>query len=334
MRTSRKKRILVTGGAGYIGSHACKALARAGYTPISYDNLSRGFRSAVRWGPFEHGDLNDSARLDAVVAEHRPDAVLHFAARAYVGESVSDPAGYYRNNVAGTLTLLETMTRYGIDRIVFSSTCATYGIPCSLPLSEDQPQHPINPYGASKLMIERMLQDFDTAYGLRSLSLRYFNAAGADPDGETGELHDPETHLVPLVLQVASGQRPSIEVFGDDYPTPDGSCIRDYVHVSDLADAHVLALNYLDDDGATTAVNLGTGTGHSVLEVVETARRVTGRAIPLKVCQRRPGDPPTLTASAERAHDWLAWTPRYPALDDIIRHAWSWHRKQVPGARA
>ncbi|AHE96948.1 UDP-glucose 4-epimerase [Thioalkalivibrio paradoxus ARh 1] len=320
--------MLVTGGAGYIGSHACKALALAGYTPVAYDNLVYGHREAVRWGPLEPGDIADRKRLDAVVAQYQPEAVLHFAAYAYVGESVQDPAKYYRNNVAGTLTLLEALVHHDIRRIVFSSTCATYGVPERTPIDEDHPQQPINPYGASKLMIERMLQDFDAAYGLRSVSLRYFNAAGADPDGEIGEDHDPETHLIPLALQAALGQREALQVFGSDYPTPDGSCIRDYIHVTDLAQAHVLALDYLTRGGATTALNLGTGHGHSVLEVIAAADAVTGRAVPTVLAPRRPGDPPVLTAVADRARQVLGWQPRYTDLATILRHAWNWHRDQ------
>jgi UDP-arabinose 4-epimerase len=320
--------ILVTGGAGFIGSHACKALARAGYTPVAYDNLVYGHREAVRWGPLEVGDIADRDRLDEVIAHCRPEAAIHFAAYAYVGESVQDPAKYYRNNVAGTLTLLEALVRHGVNRIVFSSTCATYGIPERIPIDEAHPQHPINPYGASKLMIERILRDFDTAYGLRSVSLRYFNAAGADPDGEIGENHDPETHLIPLALQAAMGQREALQVFGADYPTPDGSCIRDYVHVTDLAHAHLQALDYLSQGGATTALNLGTGHGHSVFHVIEVARNVLGLDIPAVVANRRAGDPPVLTAVANKAHSVLGWQPRYTDLTVMLQHAWRWHREQ------
>lgn len=325
--------ILVTGGAGYIGSHACKALGQSGYTPVAYDNLVYGHREAVRWGPLEVGDIADRGRLDAVIAQYRPAAVMHFAAYAYVGESVQEPAKYYRNNVAGTLALLEAMVDQGIRRIVFSSTCATYGVPEHVPIGEDHPQRPINPYGASKLMIERMLQDFDAAYGLRSISLRYFNAAGADPDGEIGENHDPETHLIPLALQAALGQRGALKVFGTDYPTPDGSCIRDYIHVTDLAQAHVLALEYLNDGHASAALNLGTGRGHSVLEVIEAARQVSGRDIPVRFAERRPGDPPMLTAAAHKAQALLGWQPRYTDLADILRHAWGWHSQTRAGTQ-
>lgn len=316
--------ILVTGGAGYIGSHACKALAKAGHTPITYDNLVYGHRWAVKWGPLEEGDIADRDRLSEVIAKYQPVAVMHFAAYAYVGESVQDPGKYYRNNVAGTLTLLEVMRDLGIDKFIFSSTCATYGIPESVPIREDHPQRPINPYGASKLMIERMLQDFDVAHGLRSISLRYFNAAGADPDGEIGEAHDPETHLIPLVLDAAAGKRTAITVFGDDYETPDGTCIRDYIHVADLADAHVLALKALEDGAKTTAYNLGNGHGFSVKEVIETAERVAGKTVPVEIGQRRPGDPAKLVGDSTRIRSELAWNPRYAGLQLMIASAWNW----------
>jgi len=317
--------ILVTGGAGYIGSHACKALAKAGYTPITYDNLVYGHRWAVKWGPLEEGDIADYARLNEVIAKYQPVAVMHFAAYAYVGESVEDPGKYYRNNVAGTLTLLEVMRDFSIDKFIFSSTCATYGVPEAVPISEDHPQRPINPYGASKLMIERMLQDFDVAHGLRSISLRYFNAAGADPDGEIGEAHDPETHLIPLVLDAAARKRPSITVFGDDYQTPDGTCIRDYIHVSDLADAHVLALKALESRAKTTAYNLGNGLGFSVKEVIETAERIAGKTVPFVIGQRRAGDPARLVGDSTRIRSELGWNPSYAELQLMIASAWDWH---------
>ena len=247
--------VLVTGGAGYIGSHTCKALHKQGYTPIAYDNLVYGHPWAVRWGPLEEGDIADRQRLDAVISKYQPVAVMHFAAYAYVGESVTDPGKYYRNNVAGSLTLLEAIRDHHVDKFIFSSTCATYGVPNDIPIKEDQPQNPINPYGASKLMIERILQDFDHAHGIKSVCLRYFNAAGADPDGELGEAHDPETHLIPLVLDAISGRRENIKIFGDDYDTPDGTCIRDYIHVSDLADAHVLALQALERGAKSSIFN-------------------------------------------------------------------------------
>ncbi|MGD8263581.1 MAG: UDP-glucose 4-epimerase GalE, partial [Desulfobacterales bacterium] len=268
--------ILVTGGAGYIGAHACKALSKTGYTPITYDNLVYGHRSAVKWGPLEEGDISDRQRLESVIDKYKPMAVMHFAAYAYVGESVDNPSKYYHNNVAGSLTLLETMRQCGIDKIIFSSTCATYGMPEQIPITEDHPQNPINPYGRSKLMIEWMLDDFAHAYGLKYVSLRYFNAAGANPDAEIGENHDPETHLIPLVLDVALGRRNHLEIFGTDYDTTDGTCIRDYIHVTDLADAHLLALKYLLDGGQRNVFNLGNGNGFSVREVVAAALKITG----------------------------------------------------------
>ncbi|WP_295393326.1 UDP-glucose 4-epimerase GalE [uncultured Thiodictyon sp.] len=322
--------ILVTGGAGYIGSHACKALAHAGFTPVSYDNLVYGHRWAVRWGPLEEGDIGDRARLDAVIAQYRPAAVMHFAAYAYVGESVLNPGKYYRNNVVGSLTLLEAMRDHGIGQLVFSSTCATYGEPQRVPIDEGHVQRPINPYGASKLMIERMLGDFATAHGLNWIALRYFNAAGADPDAEIGERHDPETHLIPLVLDAAAGIRPSITVYGDDYDTPDGTCIRDYIHVSDLSDAHVLALRSLQSGGPSVAYNLGNGQGFSVREVIAHAGEITGRDIPVVLGPRRPGDPPRLVADASQAQEVLGWQPRYPSLDEIIASAWRWHQWHAP----
>ena len=321
------KQVLVTGGAGYIGSHACKALAKAGYTPIAYDNLVYGHEWAVKWGPFEQGDILDRSRLNEVIKQYQPAAIMHFAAYAYVGESVEQPGKYYRNNVAGSLTLLEAMRDHGIPNFIFSSTCATYGEPEQIPIPEDHNQAPINPYGHSKLMIEQMLKDFDTAHGLKSVSLRYFNAAGADPDGETGEDHDPETHLIPLVLDAAAGRRPDITIFGTDYETEDGTCIRDYIHVTDLADAHVKALKYLEQGGETTKYNLGNGKGFSVKEVIETAEKVTGKKIPVQMGDRRPGDPPKLVGDAERIKKELNWQPKYAELDKIIKTAWDWHQK-------
>lgn len=318
--------ILVTGGAGYVGSHACKALAKAGYTPVTYDNLSGGHRWAVKWGPFEAGDLLDQSRLDEVIRRHRPTAVMHFAACAYVGESMENPAKYYSSNVAGTLSLLEAMRNHNVERIVFSSSCATYGIPDRVPITEDHPQNPINPYGTSKLMAERILADYHAAYGIKSISLRYFNAAGADPDGEIGECHDPETHLIPLVLDVALGRRPRVEVFGDDYDTEDGTCIRDYIHVTDLAEAHICALTHPDRDGAGAALafNLGNGSGFSVRQVITAAERVTGRPIATKVAPRRAGDPPVLVSDSTRAQRELGWTPQLTELATIIETARIW----------
>ena len=320
--------ILVTGGAGYIGAHACKALAAAGYTPVTYDSLVYGHERAVQWGPFEKGDILDGMRLAEVMQRHKPAAVMHFAAFAYVGESVTDPAKYYRNNVVGTLSLLDTMRSHGIDRIVFSSTCATYGIPDTVPISEDTPQKPINPYGASKLMIERVLSDYGDAYGLKSMALRYFNAAGADAHGEIGESHDPETHLIPLVLDAASGLRPHITVLGHDYPTPDGTCVRDYVHVTDIAEAHVRAIGALDK-GEVRACNLGTGKGFSVAEVIAAAQRVTGCKIPVVQGARRPGDPAQLLADARLSARALGWTAQHSSLDNILETAWRWHRRNA-----
>jgi UDP-arabinose 4-epimerase len=320
-------KVLVTGGAGYIGSHACKALAQAGYEPVAYDNLVYGHRESVRWGPLEIGDTADEARLVEVIERHRPVAALHFAAFAYVGESVTDPGKYYRNNVGGTIGLLEALRRCEVRRLVFSSTCATYGIPETGNIAEDHPQAPINPYGRSKLMVEAILRDYDAACGLRSLSLRYFNAAGADPDGEIGEHHDPETHLIPLILDAALGRRPHITIFGSDYDTPDGTCIRDYIHVTDLAAAHVQALAALEGGEPTGAINLGIGAGYSVREVIDAARRITGREIPSTNGPRRPGDPARLVAAADRARTVLGWTPAHPDLDAIIGTAWRWHRR-------
>jgi len=319
--------ILVTGGAGYVGSHACKALATAGHTPVVYDNLSRGHREFARWGPLEVGDLGEAAKLDAVFARHRIDAVMHFAALAYVGESVEQPALYYRNNVGGTLELLEAMRRAGVGLMVFSSTCATYGVPERMPITEDLPQQPINPYGATKLMIERVLRDYEPAYGLRSVALRYFNAAGCDPGGEVGEDHEPETHLIPRVLMAADGMLPRIDVFGTDYPTPDGTCLRDYIHVADLADGHVRALDYLQRGSASSAINLGTGRAFSVREVIAAAERVTGRRIPVHEGPRRAGDPPVLVADATRARTLLGFAPRYSEIEPIVETAWRWHKR-------
>ncbi len=319
--------LLVTGGAGYIGAHACKALAHAGFRPVAFDNLSRGRREAVRWGPLVEGDLADRARLSAALAEHRIEAVMHFAAYAYVGESMTDPALYYRNNLGGTLSLLETMREACVGEIVFSSTCATYGIPDRVPIDEGAAQRPVNPYGETKLAIERALHWYATAYGMRSVALRYFNAAGADPDGEIGECHEPETHLIPLVLQAALGQIPQIEIYGADYPTPDGTAIRDYVHVHDLAIAHLRALERLRAGGASLAVNLGAGSGHSVREVIAAVEAVSGRKVPARAAPRRSGDPAALVADASLAAKILGWRPRHSDLDTIIRTALAWHTR-------
>jgi UDP-glucose 4-epimerase len=329
--TQKTSTVLVTGGAGYIGSHAVLALKQAGYQVIVLDNLVYGHRDLVETVlkvELIVGDTNDRALMDQIFSAHPIDAVMHFAAYAYVGESVSAPEKYYRNNVVGTLTLLEAMVAASIKTFVFSSTCATYGVPSVLPISEDLPQNPINPYGMTKLMVERILADFDVAYGLKSVCFRYFNAAGAHPEGLLGEDHNPETHLIPLVLQAALGQRPAVSILGTDYPTPDGTCIRDYIHVADLATAHVLGLEYLLQGGASERINLGNGNGFSVRDVIETARQVTGREIPVIEGDRRPGDPPVLVGSGEKARQLLGWQPQYPGLQDIVSHAWNWHVKR------
>lgn len=322
------KTILVTGGAGYIGAHACKALAKAGYEPIAFDNLVYGHREAVRWGPLIEGDLADRTLLAETIRRHDIGAIMHFAAFAYVGESIEKPEKYFHNNVVNSLGLMETMLTTGVRTIVFSSTCATYGLPESMPIREDTPQRPVNPYGESKLMIERALHWHGVAHGIRHVALRYFNAAGADPDAEIGEDHAPETHLIPLILDTASGRRAQIDVFGTDYPTPDGTAVRDYIHVQDLAEAHVHALRYLESGGESAALNLGTGEGHSVRETIETARRITGRPIPSRDTTRRPGDPPVLVADATRARRILGWAPSFASLDRIVETAWTWHQRR------
>jgi UDP-arabinose 4-epimerase len=323
------KAVLVTGGAGYIGSHACKALAVHGYLPVSFDSLISGHLSAVRWGPLVQGDILDRAALDAALRTWSPVAVMHFAAHIAVGESVLDPGKYYRNNVTGSLNLLEALRDHGVRNFIFSSTAAIYGLPQGGPLKEEHPQLPINPYGKSKLMIEQMLQDFGAAHDLRAISLRYFNAAGADPQGETGEAHDPETHLIPLVLQAAAGVRQGVTVFGDDFPTPDGTCIRDYVHVTDLAQAHLLALRALEAGAGSTAYNLGNGNGFSVRQVIDVARSVTARDVPFNVGPRRAGDPSELVADATRIRSDLGWHPEHADLRDIVGTAWQWQQSQT-----
>ena len=322
-----KGTVLVTGGAGYIGSHACKALTESGWQPVVYDNLVYGHDWAVKWGPLERGDITDAARLDAVLATHQPVAVMHFAAFAYVGESVADPEKYYGNNVGGTKILLDATRRAGISHFVFSSSCATYGMPVCREMDETHPQVPINPYGFTKLVVERMLADYGSAYGLRSVSLRYFNAAGADPAGEIGEVHEPETHLIPLALGAALGTRPPITVFGHDYSTPDGTCIRDYVHVTDLAAAHVAALERLDGDLPRHAYNLGTGDGYSVREVIDHVGELVGHPVPSKDGVRRPGDPDRLVAAVSRAREDLGWKPENSDLGTILRTALAWETR-------
>ncbi len=323
--------ILVTGGAGYIGSHAVLSLQNAGYEVIVLDNLVYGHQDLVEQvlkTKLIIGDTNDGKLLEEIFTNHDIAAVMHFAAYAYVGESVTNPAKYYRNNVLGTLTLLEAMQAANINKFVFSSTCATYGVPQEVPIPENHPQSPINPYGASKLMVERILKDFDVAYNFKSVIFRYFNAAGADPQGRLGEDHNPETHLIPLILQAALGKRDSISIFGTDYPTPDGTCIRDYIHVNDLAQAHVLGLEYLLKGGDSEIFNLGNGNGFSVKEVIEAARKNTGQEIKAIECDRRPGDPPMLVGSGEKARKLLGWSPEYADIDNIIAHAWQWHQQR------
>ncbi|HEV3138312.1 MAG TPA: UDP-glucose 4-epimerase GalE [Pirellulales bacterium] len=323
-------RVLVTGGAGYIGSHAVRLLERAGHDAWVYDNLSLGHRAAVPHDRLVEGELADRPRVIEALSSKGIEAVMHFAAFAAIGESVADPAKYYQNNVVASLHLLEAMRSADVKQIVFSSTTATYGIPVRVPITEEEPQRPINPYGFAKLVIERALADYAAAYGLAYVTLRYFNAAGASPDGDLGEDHEPETHLIPIVLQVALGQREQITIFGDDYPTPDGTCIRDYIHVDDLGAAHVLALAHFKP-GQGLQLNLGTGHGHSVREVIEACRRVTGHAIPEVVGPRRPGDPAELVADSSRAQRTMKWQPRYPDIDSIVRTAWKWHSSHPRG---
>jgi UDP-glucose 4-epimerase len=319
--------ILVTGGAGYIGSHCCKELSQKGFHPITIDNLVYGHRHFVRWGEFFQGDVGNPAHLKQCFSRHKIDAVMHFAAYAYVGESVENPLKYYENNLRNTIELLHAVVENNVRYFVFSSTCATYGNPLKTPIDEDHPQNPINPYGKTKRMIEQILEDYQAAYGLEYISLRYFNAAGADPDADVGEDHDPETHLIPLVLDVAAGKRKAIKVFGTDYETPDGTCIRDYIHVTDLARAHILAIERLLDGAGSGVYNLGNGQGFSVLEVIQRAGKITGKDIAAENADRRPGDPPVLIASNAKAVKELGWQPQYAGLDDIIGTAWRWHQK-------
>ncbi|OEU58191.1 MAG: UDP-glucose 4-epimerase GalE [Desulfobulbaceae bacterium S3730MH12] len=323
--------ILIVGGAGYIGSHMGKYLHGRGLKPVVLDNLSYGHKEAVRWGPLYEGELDDENLLDEIFRKHDIKAVMHFAAFCYVGESVTDPLKYYQNNVAATLGLLSSMLGNGVDKLIFSSTCATYGEPNSLPMSENHSQHPINPYGRTKLMVENILDDLDPAYGLKSVCLRYFNAAGADPDGELGEEHDPETHLIPLVLRTALGQQGELTVFGNDYPTEDGTCIRDYIHITDLAQAHYLALLHLLDGGESKKYNLGNGSGYSILDVINTARQITGRDINYSFADRRDGDPAVLVGSAEKAAHELGWKPEFNSLETILETAWNWHSQHPDG---
>lgn len=321
----RSANVLVAGGAGYIGSHTCKALAAAGFVPVTYDNLVRGHLPAVRWGPFEHGDILDSQRLAEVVSKYRPRTIIHFAAYAYIEESVCHPGWYYRNNVSGSLALIIAALRHGVSNIIYSSSCAVFGIPSKVPVTEDAPKAPISPYGMTKLIVEQMLSDFHQARQLNWMALRYFNAAGADPDREIGELHSPEPHIIPRLFKGADEGQP-FTIAGTDYDTPDGTCIRDYVHVSDLAEAHVKALSALEAGAESGPFNLGAGKGYSVREVIETVRRVTGMDVPFDAGPRRPGDPPVLVSDATRARDLLGWEPTASDIDHIVRTAWDWFK--------
>ena len=322
--------ILVTGGAGFVGSHACKALARSGYCPVTFDNLERGHHWAVKWGPLERGDLRDERVLRRAFETWKPWGIMHFAAYAYVGESNVDPLKYYDNDVGGTANLLKACAAYECKKFIFSSSCATYGIPSQLPLTEDHAKQPVNPYGYTKLVVEQMLRDAEAAHGIRHVALRYFNAAGSDPDRELEEMHDPETHLIPLVLFTTMGRLSSIKVFGSDYPTPDGTCVRDYVHVSDLADAHVAALDWLAAGQASSAFNLGNGCGFCVADVVQTAQEVSGLTIKSHLAPRRFGDPPALISDSTKAQKLLGWKPKFPDLSQLIDHAWKWFRDGTP----
>jgi UDP-glucose-4-epimerase GalE len=321
--------ILIVGGAGYIGSHTAKLVAASGHRPVVFDNLVYGHRSAVKWGPLVEGDLADPAAIRRALSEHDVKAVIHFAAYAYVGESMTDPGKYFRNNVTGTINLLDAMVAVGVRDLVFSSTCATYGEPREVPISESHPQNPVNAYGETKLAVERMLRWYGQAHGLRYAALRYFNAAGADPDGDIGEEHDPETHLIPLAIAAAHGRGGPLSIFGTDYPTPDGTAVRDYIHVLDLAEAHLLALAKLAEETPSLHLNLGTGRGSSVREVITSVEKATGRAVPIREVGRRAGDPPVLVADARQAGAQLGWKPRYPDLDTIVAHAVRWHARQV-----
>lgn len=318
--------VLVVGGAGYIGAHTCLDLSNKGFTPVVYDNLSNGHAEFVKWGVLEQGDIRDRTRLDAVIRKYQPTAVVHFAALIEVGQSVKDPMEFFENNVGGTLTLLGVLQAAGIERLVFSSTCATYGLPEAIPMGETHPQLPINPYGRSKLIVEQILGDLDRYKAFRSVVLRYFNAAGADPEGRIGEWHSPETHAIPLAIEAALGRRPGFKVFGSDYDTRDGTCVRDFVHVMDLADAHSRAVRYLLDGGDSVALNLGTGDGTTVSELLATVERVSGRRFPIDNVERRIGDSPVLVADNAKAKSVLGWAPSYD-LNSIVETAWNWHSR-------
>ncbi len=326
--SEQKTHVLVTGGAGYIGSHVAKALAAKSFVPVTYDNLVRGHRWAVQWGPLVEGDIGDRQKLISVLRRYEIAAVLHLAAFAYVGESMLHPERYFENNVTGSLTLFDAVLACGVRHLVFSSSCAIYGTPERLPITEETPQHPVNPYGETKLIIEQALRWYGGAHPLTWTALRYFNAAGADPDGNLGEMHSPETHLIPLVLDAAQGGKP-IEIYGDDYPTCDGTCVRDYIHVTDLAEAHVRALDYLLNGGRSMALNLGAGAGHTVREVIQAVQAVTGRDVPCRIVPRRSGDPAVLIADPRLAGTVLGWQPRYSALDSIVGSAWKWYCGQA-----
>ena len=321
------KKILITGGAGYVGSHTVKELLKLGYSTVVLDNLIHGHRELVQGGELVEGDLQDSALLQDIFSRHSIEAVIHFAAFAYVGESVTDPGKYYRNNVCGTLSLVEAMLKAGISKMIFSSTCATYGHPQEIPITEKHLQNPINPYGNSKLMVEQILRDFGNSHGLRSVIFRYFNAAGADPETQIGEWHDPETHLIPLVLDVAAEKKEAVQIFGTDYDTFDGTCVRDYIHVTDLANAHILGLKHLETEQDSEIFNLGNGQGYSVRQVIECAEKITGKKIEAQRAPRRSGDPAVLVGSSEKAQKILGWKTRFPRLEDIIGTAWKWHQK-------
>ena len=331
--TRAQKAVLVTGGAGYVGAQTCKALAQRGYVPVTFDNLTQGHAWAVKWGPLVEADLADANLVAHTLETYPIHAVLHFAGYTSPAESITDPAKYFRNNVCNTLTLLKCMVKAGIRKIVFSSTCATYGIPAKLPVLENAAQLPISPYGESKLTAERVLHWWDRAYGVRSVSLRYFNAAGADPDGDIGEAHDPEIHLIPNAIAAAQHSQAPLNVFGSDYPTRDGTAVRDYIHVSDLATAHVAAVDHLDKGGRSVALNLGAGTGHSVRDVIDMVEAVGGRPVPVHMAPRRNGDPPELTACIGLACDVLGWHPRHSSLRTLVESAWSWHLQQSPKGR-
>jgi UDP-glucose-4-epimerase GalE len=322
--------VLVTGGAGYIGSHAAKALHQAGYRVVVFDNLMAGHRAAARYGDLVEGDICDTALVRETLRRHEISAVMHFAAFLDVGESVREPVRYYQNNVGGALSVLEAMTAESVRAFVFSSTCATYGEPIETPIVETHPQRPINSYGETKLAVERALPHYERAYGIHFVALRYFNAAGADPDGEIGEDHSPEIHVIPRAIEAATGG-PGLDVFGDDYPTPDGTCLRDYIHVSDLADAHVRALETIVETGKSGAYNLGTGRPHSVRQVIDSVERMTGKPVPWRLAPRRPGDPAVLYAAPHKAQAELHWTPKHADLDAIVGTAWNWHRTHPKG---